>query len=804
VLKRPLFSISVSFVAGMYILSLFGMDSILNAVPVTVLVLLVMLIRKISIKRSAMLLLCVIIFCFGCMRYNVADDIKAKDIYSKLGKDVMIQAEIVEEPFVSESSISFIANVISVTDADGCADSKEKVRFTYYINEEDIITQFNIPKLGDTIAVPGKFKIPNGPMNTGGFDYARYLKTDGIFFICDMELDKIEITGHINRPVLHTWAAFRKMCISFFDKTFPADEGAVLKAFITGDKSGVSDDVSTTFSDSGLSHILAVSGLHVTAFVEIVTKLLKRMRVSKRKQMLISVVCAFVFVFFTGASVSALRAGVLCVFLYVGKLLYRKSDPLTTLSLAAALFALINPHVIYDASFMLSFAATAGIILFNNSFFVIFAKTYKNLTPGTKLYKFVKGFFESITVGLSAQIFVIPILVYLFKGFSVMSVIATLAVTFFLEALLLGGLVFIGLSFISSFLAFGAAGFIFFFAKVMLIIAEFFASFSFSKIIFGVITPFLLLMYALVVVVFISLVTKQKLPYVISLASLTLLSVVSLINLYITYDTARVSFINVGQGDCALISAPGDCDILVDVGGYAQSDSGGYIIAPYLISNGVTDVEYIIISHTDTDHIVGLSGLLQTVEVKNIIIPYGQHNTDAGKPLIELAKSEGINILYFTHGDVLKVNDEITITAILPDSRQYMFAKGENDTGIAIRLDYGESSFFFSGDISSEIEKYAIGKYPDLLEADVLKVAHHGSKYSNCQEFIDAVGPKYAYIPVGRNTYGHPTPEVIERLKNSGAQVYRADLHKDLTFYFDSNGIKGVKYNKRIAEEGAR
>ena len=803
-LKRPLFSLSVSFVAGMYILSLFGMDSILKVAPGIFLVLAIMLVRKIGVKRSAMLLFCVIMFSLGCVRYDVADNIKAKDLYSKLGKDVIVQAEIVEEPLVSESSILFIANVISVTDDVGCADSKEKVRFTYYINEEDVITEFDIPKLGDTIAVPGELRVPDGPMNTGGFDYARYLKTDKIFFICDMEFDKIEITGHINRPVLHTWAAFRKKCISFFDKTFPVEEGAVLKAFITGDKSGVSGDISITFSDSGLSHILAVSGLHVTAFVEIVTKLLKRMRVSKRKQMLISVVCAFVFVFFTGASVSALRAGVLCVFMYVGKLLYRKSDPLTTLSLAAALFTLINPHVIYDASFMLSFAATAGIILFNNGFSAIFAKAYKNLTPGTKPYKFVKGIFESITVGLSAQIFVIPILVYLFKGFSVMSVIATLAVTFFLEWLLIGGLVFIGLSFISSFFAFWAAGFIFFFARVMLIIAEIFANFSFSKVVFGVITPFLLLMYALVIAVFISLVTKRRLPYVISLASLTILSVISLINLYMTYDTARVSFINVGQGDCALISAPGNCDILVDVGGYAQSDSGGYIIAPYLIANGITDVEYIIISHMDTDHIVGLFGLLPTVEVKNIIIPYGQHNTDAGKPLVELAKSEGINILYFTHGDMLKVNDEITVSAILPDSGQYMFAKGENDTGIAVRLDYGESSFLFAGDISSEIEKYAMGKYPDLLDADVLKVAHHGSKYSSCQEFIDAVGPEYAYIPVGRNNYGHPTPEVIERLKSSGAQVYRADLHKDLTFYFDSDGIKGVIYNKRIAEEGAR
>ena len=212
-------------------------------------------------------------------------------------------------------------------------------------------------------------------------------------------------------------------------------------------------------------------------------------------------------------------------------------------------------------------------------------------------------------------------------------------------------------------------------------------------------------------------------------------------------------------------------------------------------------MEYVIISHTDIDHIVGISGLINNMPIENIVIPYGQQHTQLGNALVKTASEKGINILYFTHGDKLKINDDIILTAILPDSGQFMYSKSENDTGIVLRLDYGKSSFLFTGDISSDIEKYAIKNYPELLKADVLKVAHHGSKYSSCEEFLSVVDAEYAYIPVGKNTYGHPAPEVIERIEKSGIHVYRADFHKDVTFYANSDGIKGVKYNKKIAEE---
>ena len=798
-LKRLLFCVCASFVAGMYILSVFDIGDVIPfAIGITVL-LLVRLIRKFNIKHTLLFMLCLLIFCFGSALFYTTDNIKTKDLYGYRDKDTVIKAEIISKPVVCEDQISFVGRVVSIDDKN--LDSSEKIIFKYYAKDGFVVDENKAPKNGDVISVPGKISIPNGPMNTGGFDYAKYLKSDKVFFVCVMEYETLELKAHINRPFAHGVENFRTKCAGFFDEVFPEKEAAVLKAFVVGDKSSIDSETSINFSKSGLSHVLAVSGLHVTSFIGIIAFICRKMNISSRKRMFLSSIGALAFVIFTGASVSAIRAGVLCITGFFAKFIYRKADSLTTLSATAAILSFVNPHCIYDLSFMLSFAATAGIILFYNSISSFFDFTYRRFEVRSFWYKKIKGLFDSISVGIAAQVFVIPILVYVFRGFSLTSVIATVLVSFFLQALLLGGILFIILSFIGGTVAYTVAGFIFFLVKVLIFVAEFFAEFEYSNIIFGVVTPLLLILYGLFISVCISLVKKKRTTYLVSLLMLTVCCAVGLFNYCANYNTLTVSFINVGQGDCALIKAPGDCDILVDAGGYAQSGNSANVIAPYLISNGVTDVEYLIVSHTDTDHIVGFERMLESVNVYNIILPYGHQHTETGKELLKTAKEKNINIIYFTHGDKLKIDDGVILTVILPDYGQYMYAKNENDTGIVLKLDYGESEFLFTGDISSDIEKYALDKYPDMLEADVLKVAHHGSKFSTCQEFLDKIDADYAYIPVGKNTYGHPAPETLQRLDDAEIKVYRADKHKDVTFYADKNGIKKVKYNKRIAEE---
>ncbi len=787
---------ALSFIAGIYILSVLDFSTVFAFSIITIVVLSITLIRKTNTKNALILLMCSIMLLTGSVRFYTANNIKAKDLYSEIDKQSIIKAELIEKPEQYENGMSFIAKIISVNDKEKIVESKERVRFYGYTSENKKFDEVVIPELGDIITVEGKIILPKGPMNKGGFDYSKYLKTNRVFFQCDMELSTLEIKDHSKKPILHGWLGFRDKCMSFFDKAFPEDEASVLKAFIVGEQSYISDETVEDFSKSGLSHILAVSGMHVTVFISIIASILKIFDMSKRKQMVLSLVLSIFFVLFTGASVSAIRAGVMAGMTLLAKLVYRKADPLTSLSLSAMILCAFNPHVIYSASFLLSFVATAGIVLFYDDFSKYFLKIYERTKDVIPLYKLLRGIFDSLAVGVSVQIFTLPICVVLFNGFSVTAIIATMVVTPFLSALLSGGLLFVALSFISETVALPVGGFIFVLAKALIYVADFFAGLTFSKVIFGILTPFLLLIYSLVVTVIISLLKGNKSSYIISVVSLTILTCLGVVNAQTMYKTAQVSFINVGQGDCALIKAPGNCDILIDAGGYSQSETTGeYIIAPYLIENGVTDVEYIIVSHLDSDHIIGIYGLLDCMKIDNLIIPYGQENADEAIPLLEKSREKGVNVLTFTSGDVIRINDNFNITAITPDASQRIYAKGKNDSGIVVRLDYGESSFLFAGDISEEIEKYLIKAYPDKIDADVLKVAHHGSKFSTCQEFVDAVSPEYAYISVGKNTYGHPAPEVIKRLENFDTDVIRADVNKDATFYFDSDGIKGLSYS---------
>lgn len=793
-LKRPLFYISLFFVCGMYILSVVTLESVLMFSIFAMLVFVLILLKKINVANVVVLFLCVLSFCAGCIRYEVSNDITAKELYTYVGDTVQINAEITDTPVVTDKTVSFVAQVTSIDRNGKRVLCEGKMRFSHFIQTGTTIEELNIPYLGAEISVAGKITVPNGAMNTGGFDYSRYLKGENIFFQCEISLDDLEIIDYVDRPE-HIWQKFRRKCISIFDEAFPSEEGGVLKAFVLGDKSSLSDEIGESFSASGLSHILAVSGLHVSVFSRTIGRILALFRKSKRKQMIASSIAGIFFVLFTGASVSAIRAGIMCVVAYFAKLIYRKADSLSVLAVVAAVFCVINPHVVYDASFILSFSATAGILMLTDSVAFLFKPITTKLDREKWLHCVIATGINIVCVGIAAQIFVTPLLVYMFNGFSVMSVIATVVINPLLSPMLLGGVVFTALSFVNTAVASPVGIAISLLSKIVIYVADLFGSFAFSKVIFGVITPFLLLMYASFVVTGIFAIRKKWMHFATALVCTTCLLITYLVSTLVNYNIVQVSFINVGNGDCALIKAPGDCDILIDAGGSAKSEtSGEYIIAPYLIKNGVNDIEYVVLSHTHADHVNGLLGLFDIMEIGHIIMPYNAENTEEAEKILKKAKEYNIPITYFIHGDVLYVNDDIKITAITPDAKQYLISKDANDSCLTVRLDYGETSFLFTGDITSDIEGYILDCYPEMLEADVLKVAHHGSDSSSCQGFIDAVSPQYSYIPVGENSYGHPSQEVIERLLESGSQVYRANVHRDVTFYFDDKEIVGVKY----------
>jgi len=311
---------------------------------------------------------------------------------------------------------------------------------------------------------------------------------------------------------------------------------------------------------------------------------------------------------------------------------------------------------------------------------------------------------------------------------------------------------------------------------------------------------FILLCYAVIVAfIYFTIVKYNKRGYFVTLYSILVLLFVFLLNLSSVYSIAKVCFINVGQGDCSVIDAPGDCDILIDAGGKESNGSvGENVVKPYLLQNGIYDIEYAIASHGHADHVNGLTRLLEIIKIKHLLVPQGFGMTKEGAQLLQKATENDIPVTFLKHGDVLQINDDMRIRVIMPDKKilSFLDINDENDRSLLLKLEYGDVSFLYTGDLSNVGENYAATIYPELLKADVLKIAHHGAEESDSQKFLDAVDPEYAYIPVGENSYRHPSLKVLERLKTNNIFYYRADYHHDVCFYFDQSGIKGITYNR--------
>ncbi len=797
--KRPMLLLSAAIVAGMYLFALLNVETSLTVLFLLFLATIIACIKNRKLYTNLILIGAFLLLLISFFYYAWRDDVSNRPLYQDCGKQCVLTGEIVDKVEETERYVRFTINAETIEVDGKSRDVKEHISVICFKNA-NTNTLSPVLTRGNVITINGNISIPDSAMNTNGFDYSRYLKSQGIFFETVVDATQISVVGSRSHFIKDAIYCFRMKCISLFDAVFPVEECGVLKAYIVGDSSGITSETDEIFSASGLSHVLSVSGMHVAVFLSFITALLGFLKISKRKQMILSLCFVIVFVIFTGASIATIRAGIICLFALGAQLIFKHSDPLTALLEAAAILCIYNPLVILDASFLLSFSATLGIILFSGGISRTFSRLYKCIPVQLKIRHLVKTICDITAVGISANLVIIPILVALFNQFSIVSILATIVISPLLTPILVGGLLFCIIGIFSQTLAYPVAGFLYLCTKGMIWIANCFSRLPFATVSWGKISPFILLFYIIsVAFICFTLVKYNKKGYLVTLYSIVVLLFVFLINLSSVYSIAKVCFINVGQGDCSVIDAPGDCEILVDAGGKESNGSvGENVVKPYLLQNGIYDIEYAIASHGHADHVNGLTRLLELMKIKHLLVPQGFGMTQEGAQLLQKAEENDVPITFLKHGDVLQVNDDMRIHVILPDEKilPFLDVNNENDRSLLLKLEYGDVSFLYTGDLTNVGENYAAAIYPELLKADVLKIAHHGAEASSSQKFLDAVDPEYAYIPVGKNSYGHPSSKVIEKLKSNHISYYRADFHHDVCFYFDQSGIKGITYNK--------
>ena len=662
---------------------------------------------------------------------------------------------------------------------------------------------------GDIITFNGVYNKPNVQRNYGGYDYSLYLKTQNIYGTFDgsqIELKSKNKGSFIQRGII----SFKEYIKGILKENLGEDEAELCIGLVIGDRTNLAEDIQEDFKTSNLTHMLAVSGSHFVYIILAVTyinKFLKR----KRLGQVLMLIVIILFMNLTGNTGSVVRSGIMASLGIIASIIHRKSDIWNNMAIAMLIQIILNPYIIFDVGVQLSYGGVIGIVAFNK----VVTNFIEKLS--NKINNYIK---ESISVTISANIVIIPIMMYTFNTISLSFVISNLLAGAILGIIVLYAFALIFLymvlhSFISPlFIILNLM------LKILIFIAHICSLIPFSKI--YVVTPKIGLMILFYVFLYL-LVKKQDSNAIISLFSVKKFSFIKpksdkinlnseilskktiafftivIIILNFIYpvmaskrNNLEVNFIDVGQGDSTLIRVSNKT-ILTDGGGssYGETfDVGEQTLFPYLLDRGINTIDYVIVSHFDSDHCQGLNFIMENMKVKNAIISSLGQESNEYDTFLSLAKKQNTNLIYVKKGDIIKIGD-CTIKILFPDNEP-ITDNEKNNNAIVFKFLWKNISILFTGDIEEKAENKILSLYSDNLgelKSTILKVAHHGSKTSTTKAFLEAVKPQIALIGVGENNnFGHPNSGVIERLESIGCEIYRTDKYGEIS----------IKFNKQI------
>lgn len=728
-------------------------------------------------------------FIFGVIHTSFFNSNKTNNLRHLTGKNMTVTGRIVKV-FDKDNEYydyyEFEISDITIKNNSELSNGKEKVKLSLKkYGQRSRCEKYNY---GDVLTLRAALGEISKPLGEGETNYNASNKADGIFFELAGEYDGSEfVCSKINYFSIHDLAMIvRKYCISAIDKHFSGDDASLLKGILLSEKT-FTDEHYTRLSDSGMVHITVASGLHTGCVFAMITWLCFALKIKKKWTYLIAGLSLWIFAFLQAMTPSIVRAVIMLCFYMFSQLVSRDYDKEHILYITAFIMLLANPYIIFDLGFILSFASVLGIALFADIINEYLLRIVK-----------IKKLASAISVTLSVQILLLPILAYYFNVISVYSLLANLLIVPFITPVLAIGFLFILFSGAGSIVPICIAFVLKIFIKYINGVIYFVTVLPFAKInVFSANVLSMGIYYLVLASVFVYFTRGNKKYNFTYVTICTALVVCVTISSVYTSSLMRVSFINVGQGDAALIKIPHGKTVVIDGGGsspVSKKDFGEEIFVPYLRRNGVNTIDYAILSHYDKDHAQGIAAAARLIKVKNLILPYRGNgkNSEYKKIIEEIAGQNKINVLYFKEGDVLKLSDAVFEAFAPTEQNANNRAMSENDKSLVLKLTYGDTSFLFTGDI----ETAAIGKlvkYEDKIRSDVLKAAHHGSEEANPTKLIRTVAPEYALISVGKdNIYDLPSSYTLRLFEREGINVFRTDECGSVSFYVNKDEIKWI------------
>ena len=670
--------------------------------------------------------------------------------------------------------------------------------------------KINSLREGMHVRLEGMLVLPELPRNPGQFNRRIYESGKKIdFYLENPTVLEVKEQRSGVREVVEIW---KTEMMNRCEKIYQDEEAGILEAMLFGEKSELSGDIKELYQAAGISHVLVISGLHISLLALAVAGILRRLGFPMPVWVILSVGVLAGYGILIGQPTKAVRALLMFFVLQGARLLGRSYDLLSALAFAGILMLLDNPDLILDGGCRLSFCAVIGVgwyVSEKNKIFRSIGEKEKRKNRG----KGGKGssagaILENIRAGWYLWLFTLPVMLDTFYQVSVVGLLWNLVAIPLLPVIIASGGLGVVLAgwniFLGSLAGSPAYG--------MLQLYQEIGNIS-EKLPVGMWTPgqpskpviagYYLVIFLLVLVEkqLIKREKRWKIRKIFPGMELCSMLLLLLLMAHPWQQREKITFLDVGQGDASLLQSGGQT-LLLDGGSTSQKNVGTYVILPYIKQQGISCLEAVVLTHTDQDHINGVTEVLDEgkkgwLTVKNLMYPYWMEGTEQGKQLKKLAEEAGASCRKIRAGDRLTIGKAEAV--VLYPKEQEKIAE-PNAGSLVLFWKWEGVRAMFTGDLPEEKERELLQNLP---ACEILQVGHHGSATSTCREFLEQVQPSLAVISCAmKNRYGHPSPDTVDRLKKTGCEIRYTMKSGAITIRKRGREILVTEYLEHVAGHG--
>ncbi|MDM5199783.1 DNA internalization-related competence protein ComEC/Rec2 [Fictibacillus enclensis] len=715
--------------------------------------------------------LCLLVFVFFYFYYQLTDGRNVTDLKGDEGV--------------------FLGKIESIPDIDG-----DLLSFRFKLKEETVIVRQKISsqehqkslrgqlKAGMVCQFQGKLEHPTGQENFAGMNYSEYLRKQGIHWLVTGKAMLTSQCKSQDRSFFDHLISFRSKEIQFIERIYPEEISSLLNALVFGYRDHIPDKINEAYQRLGLSHLLAVSGLNVAILSGMLFVLLLRAGVTREQAAVCIAAILPLYIFLTGGEASIVRAGMMGMCIVLLQLYKTEVHPLAIISCVCLVMLLINPYYAFQLGFQLSFLNVFALMVSSRFIFIRYSSYWVQIFMSSLICQLVSypliitSFYEVSLWSLPLNHLFIPLLSIIALPSASLGVLfsfvsVSLAKLLFYPAVLVlkfTNHTLLGLDHDTYAMTFGKPPFIMF------------------PVYFAGILYFLICLEK-------GGLTRMLIPPLLCLFSAGILHW----NIHLFDIKARVTYLNVGQGDSTLIELPFRKGVyLIDTGGTIHFPTEAWkkrrkeydvtkeVVLPALKARGIREIDKLILTHGDMDHIGGAQTLLSGIKVKEVLFPKGTIKEPLETRVLYEAAKRHVPITVTQRGKSWSAGGGGVFEVLSP----YGDETESNARSIVIRAQINATSFLFTGDLEERGEQRIL-RERQPTEATFLKAGHHGSKTSSSAAFIDQVKPSYALISAGKNNrYGHPHPEVLKRFLDRWVKTIRTDEQGDVEITVSGAGWK--------------